>query len=272
VHRVVQKRIVVHGCGLDWWVVDAATAIAAWERREIGKYLLLSRHEAVDDRLRFRPLQGNWFESLVVVVCMILRCVGEPPPLGFRAAGAQASLSIAICCSVFTLLEELRLLSFPRGNLGTECVADLVAGRNDGNFFPHAVLEFEKAATIVDLDNPYNLLGHAHLLLFGSGIVILVSESVQNVLEGSIARVARTDAGLPAKNVAVGGHLDPVGCVAIILGSVAFSSRRCHLGWSGYDIVFLHGNASWQITMNRAFGSSVVISVVVVFLLWFLKV
>jgi len=55
-HRVVQKRIVVHGCGLDWWVVDAATAIAAWERREISKYLLLGRHEAVDDRLRFRSL------------------------------------------------------------------------------------------------------------------------------------------------------------------------------------------------------------------------
>jgi len=163
-------------------------------------------------------------------------------------------------------------LSFPRGNLGAECVADLVAGRNDGNFFPHAVLEFEKVATIVDLDNPYNLLGHAHLLLFGSSVVILVSESVQNVLECTIARVARTDAGLSTKNVAVGGHLDPVGCVATILGSVAFSSRRCHLGWSGYDIVFLHGNASWQITMNRAFGSSVVISVVVVFLLWFLKV
>jgi hypothetical protein len=107
---------------------------------------------------------------------------------------------------ILFFLKKLLVLSFPGGDLGAKRVADLVAGSDGGNFFPHTVLVFqESAASVVDGRN--NGLGHVHLFLFAGGNVVFVGKVSENLLEGLVSGVARANSGLTTESVFALGFL-----------------------------------------------------------------
>lgn len=88
--------------------------------------------------------------------------------VGFAAAVPPASVSRMSFNFQITLL---LLLLFPRLHLGSECVANLVAGSNGCNFFVVPVHFLEEPSPGFP-DGADYLFGHSHLFLFGvRGIV-----------------------------------------------------------------------------------------------------
>lgn len=164
----------------------------SWRRRgQIGKIGLL-RLQQVAELGRFLSLQGNRRRGIANGSLAALPRQAEP---GGRRKG------------ILFLLQELLVLSLPRTNLGAQGVADLVAGGDDGDFFPHAVLVFEEAAARIVNDGD-NGLGHLHLFLLAGGNVVSVGKICQHVLKGLVSGMARADPGLAAENVFRSGDLD----------------------------------------------------------------
>lgn len=164
----------------------------------MGKKGLLGLQQIVDFHGR---LLFQWKRSDIVVLVII---VGSSSALSalFRQTKPSGRRK-----DIPFFLEELLALSLPRGYLCAQSMRNLVAGSDRRDFFPHAVLELEKASSRFMNDADHGLC-HLHLFLLAGGNVIAVCKVFQDLLEVSVSGVRRADPGLATENILRCGSLN----------------------------------------------------------------
>lgn len=118
---------------------------------------------------------------------------------------------------ISTVLQNLFLSLLSGGRFGAQGVADLVAGGDGGDFFPHFVFQAKKSSPAVVNDGD-NLFGHAHLFLLAGSDIVLIRKVFQDLLKAFVPRVVRASPRLSAEDVGIRGLLDQ----GALVGDVVF--------------------------------------------------